>query len=221
MDSSTPTPCTQLDIETTHSRSQTGFERGGVTCQLSDRDFQRKLELLCDERRDDSTFSCTYRKPIQGRPYMFDILVYLFKNYYTPQACPTADVLAKRLAAAGFEYDDIDDAIKWLLGLAETTENCVNLAQTRSKGQRVYAPFEQQKLAPEVIGFITFLETSDVLPPPLREIVIERALACEDEPVSLERVKVIALMVLWSQEADIDYLILEELLRHDQEPLLH
>ena len=42
---------------------------------------------------------------------MFDILVYLFKNYYTPQACPTADVLAKRLAAAGFEYDDIGAAL--------------------------------------------------------------------------------------------------------------
>lgn len=152
---------------------------------------------------------------------MFDILVYLFKNYYTPQACPTADVLAKRLAAAGFEYDDIDEAIRWLLGLAETTENCVNLAQTQSQGMRIYAEVEHQQLGPEVIGFISFLETTDVLPPPLREIVIERALACKDSPVSLERVKVIALMVLWSQEADIDYLILEELLRHDQAPLLH
>ncbi len=152
---------------------------------------------------------------------MFDILVYLFKNYYTPQACPTADVLAKRLAAAGFEYDDIYEAIRWLLGLAETTENCVNLAQTQSQGIRIYAEVEHQQLGPEVIGFISFLETTDVLPPPLREIVIERALACKDSPVSLERVKVIALMVLWSQEADIDYLILEELLRHDQTPLLH
>jgi Smg protein len=152
---------------------------------------------------------------------MFDILVYLFKNYYTPQACPTADVLAKRLAAAGFEYDDIDEAIRWLLGLAETTENCVNLAQTQSQGMRIYAEVEHQQLGSEVIGFISFLETTDVLPPPLREIVIERALACKDTPVSLERVKVIALMVLWSQEADIDYLILEELLRHDQAPLLH
>ena len=35
---------------------------------------------------------------------MFDVLVYLFRNYYTPQACPTADVLAKRLVAAGFEH---------------------------------------------------------------------------------------------------------------------
>lgn len=152
---------------------------------------------------------------------MFDILVYLFKNYYTPQACPTADVLAKRLAAAGFEYDDIDEAIRWLLGLAETTENCVNLEQTQSTGMRIYAEVEHQKLGPEAIGFISFLESTDVLPPPLREIVIERALACTNTPVSLERVKVIALMVLWSQEAEIDYLILEELLRHDNDPLLH
>ena len=34
---------------------------------------------------------------------MFDILVYLFENYYTPEACPSAEVLAKRLAAAGFD----------------------------------------------------------------------------------------------------------------------
>ncbi|HTJ98800.1 MAG TPA: DUF494 family protein, partial [Bordetella sp.] len=47
---------------------------------------------------------------------MFDILVYLFENYYTPQACPAADVLAKRLAAAGFEHEDIDDALGWLYG---------------------------------------------------------------------------------------------------------
>ena len=45
-----------------------------------------------------------------GGRTMFDVLVYLFKHYYTPQACPTADVLAKRLVAAGFEHDDIDDA---------------------------------------------------------------------------------------------------------------
>ena len=42
---------------------------------------------------------------------MFDILVYLFENYYTPEACPSAEVLAKRLAAAGFEHTDIDDAL--------------------------------------------------------------------------------------------------------------
>jgi Smg protein len=153
---------------------------------------------------------------------MFDVLVYLFHNYYTPQACPTADVLAKRLAAAGFEDDEIDDALHWLMGLAQTTEHCVDLAQHTGTGTRIYAERERQQLSPEAIGFITFLENTDVLVAPLREIVIERALACEESPVTLERIKIIALMVLWSQEAEVDHLILEELLRlHDGEDICH
>lgn len=153
---------------------------------------------------------------------MFDVLVYLFHNYYTPQACPTADVLAKRLAAAGFEHEEIDDALSWLMGLATATEECVELANHGSESSRVYAAVEQQRLSPDAIGFITFLENSDVLPAPLREIVIDRAMACDESVVNLERIKIIALMVLWSQEAEIDHLILEELLRHhDGNDVLH
>lgn len=152
---------------------------------------------------------------------MFDILVYLFENYYTPEACPSADVLAKRLAAAGFEHTDIDEALGWLVGLAETTAQCVELSQTPGSGTRVYADFEQQHLDPEAIGFITFLEATEALSPALREIVIDRALATAEGSVSLQKIKIIALMVLWSQESEVDHLILEELLRDDGDRLLH
>ncbi len=152
---------------------------------------------------------------------MFDILVYLFENYYTPGACPTADVLAKRLAAAGFEHTDIDEAIGWLVGLAETTEQCVGLSKTPGSGTRVYAEPEQQFLGAGPIGFITFLEATGALSPALREIVIDRAMATADSPMSLQKIKIIALMVLWSQESEVDHLILEELLRDDEDRLLH
>ena len=40
--------------------------------------------------------------------------------------------------------------------------------------------------------------------------------------MTLDRIKVIALMVLWSQEAEVDHLILEELLRqHDGQDICH
>jgi len=152
---------------------------------------------------------------------MFDILVYLYENYYTPQACPAADVLAKRLAAAGFEHEDIDDALGWLYGLAETTERCVDLAKLPVSGTRIYADSEYLQLGTEAIGFITFLETAGILPPPLREIVIERAFASPDSPVSLAKIKIVALMVLWSQEAEIDNLVLEELLDDEGSHRLH
>jgi Smg protein len=130
-------------------------------------------------------------------------------------------VLAKRLAAAGFEHTDIDDALGWLVGLAETTAQCVELSQTPGSGSRVYADFEQQHLDPEAIGFITFLEATEALSPALREIVIDRALATTEGSVSLQKIKIIALMVLWSQESEVDHLILEELLRDDGDRLLH
>ncbi|MGN6581391.1 MAG: DUF494 family protein [Bordetella sp.] len=152
---------------------------------------------------------------------MYDILVYLFENYYTPQACPAADVLAKRLAAAGFEHDDIDDALGWLYGLAETTERCVELAQVPSSGVRIYAESEYRQLGTESIGFITFLEAAGILPAPLREIVIDRALAAPEAPVPLSCTKIIALMVLWSQEAEIDNLVLDELLEDEGGRRLH
>lgn len=153
---------------------------------------------------------------------MFDILVYLFENYYTPQACPEADVLAHKLAAVGFEHDDIDDALGWLHGLAQTTEQCVELAHSQHRdSQRVFTEYEYQALGTPAIGFICFLENSGVLPPALREILIDRAQATGETPISLEKIKIIALMVLWSQEADVDHLILEELLADDRSRLSH
>jgi len=153
---------------------------------------------------------------------MFDILVYLFENYYTPQSCPDADVLAHKLAAAGFEHDDIDDALGWLYGLAQTTEQCVQLSHApQSDSQRVYTDYEYQALGGPAIGFICFLESSGVLPAALREILIDRALAADESPVPLDKIKIIALMVLWSQEAEVDHLVLEELVTHDHARLSH
>lgn len=152
---------------------------------------------------------------------MFDILVYLFETYYTPRACPEADVLAHKLAAVGFEHEDINEALSWLHGLAETTEQCSELAQSTQHSHRIYTGDEYHGLGSQAIGFITFLENSGVLRPALREILIDRALATNDYPVTLDKLKIIALMVLWSQQIDIDHLMFEELLTDDQERLSH
>ncbi len=155
---------------------------------------------------------------------MYDILVYLFETYYTPQACPKAEVLASKLAAAGFEHDDIDDALAWLRQLAAATEQCQALppaSETGYAAQRIYTEQEYQTLGGEAIGFIVFLENSGVLPPALREILIECAQAAHAAPLSLSEIKVIALMVLWSQEAEVDHLIFEELLADDGERPSH
>ena len=66
-------------------------------------------------------------------------------------------------------------------------------------------------------GFITFLEQHDAVDTPLREAIIERALALPDAEVSLDRLKVIVLAVIWRYRHEVDALILEELLAEDSD----
>ena len=152
---------------------------------------------------------------------MFEILVYLYETYYRPDACPDAGTLAKKLSAAGFEGDEIHSALSWLSGLATVTQTTVPVAYAESSSFRIYVDQEYERLGAEAIGFLSFLESAGVLNPLLREIVIERALATDERPVSLESLKVIVLMVFWSQGEEPDALILEELLEDGAPRQMH
>jgi len=152
---------------------------------------------------------------------MFDVLVYLYENYYRPDACPDADTLAKKLSAAGFEGEEIDSALSWLSGLADVTQTTVPVAYAGNESFRIYVDAEYDRLGAECIGFLSFLESAGVLNPLLREVVIERALATDETPVSLESLRVIVLMVFWSQGEEPDALILEELLEDGSPRVMH
>src|SRR3546814_14354850 len=95
------------------------------------------------------------------------------------------------------------------------------LFRSQGDSRRVFTEHEYQSLGTQAIGFITFLENSGVLPTALREILIERAEATHESPISLAKIKIIALMVLWSQEAEVDHLVFEELLADDHTRLSH
>ena len=58
--------------------------------------------------------------------------------------------------------------------------------------------------------------TLRALPPALRELVIERAIAT-DSALSLSKLKVIVLMVMWRHQHSLDTLLLEELLAADED----
>lgn len=153
---------------------------------------------------------------------MFDILVYLYETYYRPDACPDTAALTKKLSAVGFEQDEISEALDWLTVLADTTNSLLSdpepdTKESRaSKGFRVYADQEISVLGTPAMGFIQFLESANLLDSQQREIVIERALAINESPVPLDKLKVIVLMMLWSQGKEPDMLMFDELLLSDE-----
>lgn len=152
---------------------------------------------------------------------MFDVLVYLYENYGALHACPDADSLSRKLTAAGFDDEEISEALAWLQGLAQVTEQSVAVGPESAKAFRIYARLETERLGTDSIGYLSFLEHAGQLTPTQREIVIERALALEDTPIPQNMTKLIVLMVLWSQQADIDVLLLEELLNDGAQRSLH
>src|SRR5262245_13010082 len=74
--------------------------------------------------------------------FMFDVLVYLYENYWRPDACPDHDQLSRKLTAAGFENDEIEDALTWLNGLAQATQSHAGTQSANSL--RVYTHAEQE-----------------------------------------------------------------------------
>jgi len=152
---------------------------------------------------------------------MFDVLVYLYENYGALQACPDAASLSRSLAEAGFEDDEIRDALAWLQDLARVTQDSSTEALAGNGGFRVYTGTEMRRLGEAAIGFLVNLESAGQIDAAQRETVIERALATAETPVPLSTLRIIVLMVLWSLSADVDLLLLEDLLGADEPRLMH
>jgi len=172
---------------------------------------------------------------------MFEVLVFVYENYWRGDACPQWNQLERKLNAAGFEAQEIKDALAWLNGLSLATRKTRNpeappaqddldamvqradqLAIGKSgSSMRVFSAAEQSRLSPECLGFIRFLENATVLPPHMREIIVDRAMACDSEPLSLDDLKIIVLMVYWSFGEEPDALVLDELCDDAQDRLAH
>jgi Smg protein len=152
---------------------------------------------------------------------MFEVLVFVYEHYWRGEACPELQQLGRKLSAHGFEPDEIRDALAWLDGLnlvaqstrlGRTESPAPDAAALQSESSlRVYSVAEQDHLGAQCLGFVSFLESSGVLPAAMREIVIDRAMAAPGDPVSVDDLKIIVLMVYWSFGEEPDALVLDEL----------
>jgi Smg protein len=172
---------------------------------------------------------------------MFEVLVFVYENYWRGDACPQWNQLERKLNAVGFEAQEIKDALAWLNGLSQATRNTrgpeaapahddpdtlEQLADQQAIGMsaasmRVFTVAEQNRLGAECLGFIRFLESAAVLAPHMREIVVDRAMACGSEPLSLDDLKIIVLMVYWSFGEEPDALVLDELCDDSYDRVAH
>ncbi len=158
---------------------------------------------------------------------MYEVLVFVYEHYWGGGSCPDRERLGRRLHSAGFERGEIQQALSWLAGLDSAAQGIRVAAPAdqapaepaagipawpaRPGSQRIYTPQEQAQLGAEGIACLLFLENAGALSAELREVVIDRALAAPESPLSLDDLKIIIMMVYWRFDADPDVLVLDEL----------
>jgi Smg protein len=151
---------------------------------------------------------------------MFEILMYLFESYFDAGSYPEPDKLSRKLSAAGFEGDEISEALTWLSALQEQNPDSYpdSLEHT---GQRHFAELELQLIGDEARQFLLFAEQQQLISAVEREMIIDRSVALKQENLALDKLKLIMLMVLWNRHQDLDPLLIEELLTPLHSAQLH
>lgn len=136
---------------------------------------------------------------------ILDVLLYLFEHYFTNDAISVDgdDLTAQNgplvgeLTEAGFSTAEIRRAFDWLDALARQRPSS---GQPRINGPtRVFHGAELDKLDTESRGFLLFLEQNGVLDAGQRELVLDRAMALDQEEMDLDDLKWVVLMVLFNQ----------------------
>lgn len=143
---------------------------------------------------------------------MFDILVYLFENYFDSGNYPDSETLTRKLVMAGFADEDISETLDWLSEMARHDTGSYPATLAQNNAFRCYSDFEMEKIDTEGRGFILFLEQSGIINPLQRELLIERVMAMNENSSSTEKIKLIVLTELWIQNQLTDDAVLEKLL---------
>lgn len=157
--------------------------------------------------------------PVRYIGLMFEVLVFVYENYFQGDALPEQLQLERKLKAVGFDPREVRDALTWLSGLDAATHAASPpqpgpnpLPGTGPRSLRAYGVAEQNHLGAECLGFLSWLDNAGFLSASLREIVLDRAMAVSGDPVlDLDDLKIIILMVFWSVGTEPDALLLDEL----------
>jgi Smg protein len=152
---------------------------------------------------------------------MFEVLVYLFENYYEVNVRPDHGTLARELFAAGFDEIDINGAFDWFAVLERMAAQPSLALDAQAHSLRIYAELETQKISTESLGFLMFLEQANILNFGQREMVIDRAMALPQQEVDIEEIRWIVLMALWNQGKTNDYLFVEDAVFGEDVAILH
>jgi Smg protein len=143
---------------------------------------------------------------------MFEVLVFIFENYIAHHALPDNDVMAEELSAAGFDRTDIVGAVNWFQEMKSMLTEPPAAYCHKHTGTRMLTNAELMKIDSESISFVLFLQQANVINDVERDLIIDRAMALEQDQVNIEEMRWITMIALWNEGREKDYLFVEDAL---------
>jgi Smg protein len=158
---------------------------------------------------------------------VLDVLMYLFESFVESDDEPEPDrnELREELEQAGFGDREIDRALDWLDGLNSSTDVVASGNATGTQNStaiRIFDAIELERFDAVARGYLLHLEQLRILPPPQRELVIDRLLALDSGEIDIEQIKWVVMMVLFSQPGhEQAYAQMEDLVFAEEPHWLH
>ncbi len=144
-----------------------------------------------------------------------DVLMFLFERYLdddelneTSKVTDERDSMQLRLEEMGFHNTEINQAFDWLEDLAEIQDD-QQFVPVKDSSTRIYSTHEKKLIGIESIGFLHFLEQTNILTPITRELILDRVVAL-GHPLDAEQLKWIIMIVLHTHPGEENALALME-----------
>ncbi len=152
---------------------------------------------------------------------MFEVLVFMFENYLTHHALPKHEVMEQELSAAGFDSPDIAGAFDWFDAMQSMLSETELHNAPQPNSLRMFTAAELKKISLESLSFVLFLQQANVLNYAEVDLIIDRAMALEQNLVSIEEMRWITMIALWNEGREQDYLFVEDALFNPRGLTIH
>lgn len=154
---------------------------------------------------------------------VLDALMFIFQYHMNAsvdiEACNRPQI-TDHLTDVGFDHATIDSAFDWLRCLQQCRDSLANMPLASKHAFRIYAEHERFLFDQECRDFIQLLMSLNILDHHSREIVLDLAMALEDEQIDVSLLKWVTLMTLYNNEHSKEQLSRMELFSLKQPDML-
>ena len=129
-----------------------------------------------------------------------DVLLYLFEYYSEDPVRETGSnfEIKKHLKGVGFEDDVINHAMDWVAIFKSPTDSA-EISIPQSLSVRIFSNEEKSLLDDECQNYIIRLEKFGLLTPQKRELLIDKLTSIGFEPMDIEVVKALSILMLFQE----------------------